>query len=179
VRDELHDLLAELALPAVLVTHDFADAAHLADRIGVLVDGHVRQLGPAEELVERPADPFVARFAGANVLAGDAEPAPGGGADVRLDGGGRLRSAQAASGRVALAIAPWRLALRDAAPPDGLGIPGTVSGVTPDAGRVRVRLAGLVAELEPAAARRLDPRRGAVLWATAAPADVRVIRPAD
>jgi ABC-type sulfate/molybdate transport systems ATPase subunit len=172
VRDELHDVLAELALPAILVTHDFADAAALADRVGVLVDGRIRQVGPAAALAVRPADPFVARFAGANVLDGVAD-----GLDVRLDGGGRLRTGQPARGRVALAVAPWRIALHAAPPAGGLGIPGAVTAVTPDAGRLRVRLAGLVAEVEPARAAGLDLDRGAVLWATAEPADVRVIGP--
>jgi ABC-type sulfate/molybdate transport systems ATPase subunit len=60
VRAELHDLLRERALPALLVTHDFEDAAALADRVGVLVDGRLRQLGPPAELLGSPADPFVA-----------------------------------------------------------------------------------------------------------------------
>src|SRR5439155_15294534 len=78
VRAELHDLLRELALPTLLVTHDFEDAAALADRIGVLAEGRLRQLGTAAELLGAPADPFVARLAGANVLAGVAAPAPDG-----------------------------------------------------------------------------------------------------
>ena len=40
VRAELRELIAELGLPVLLVTHDFEDAATLADRVGVLVDGH-------------------------------------------------------------------------------------------------------------------------------------------
>ena len=47
VRAELQDLLAELALPTLLVTHDFRDAAALADRIGVVVAGRLRQLATA------------------------------------------------------------------------------------------------------------------------------------
>ncbi|MGH7608027.1 MAG: hypothetical protein ACREME_11885, partial [Gemmatimonadales bacterium] len=41
VRGELHELLDELELPTLLVTHDFEDAAALAGRIGVLVDGRL------------------------------------------------------------------------------------------------------------------------------------------
>ena len=54
VRGELQDLLAELALPTLLVTHDFRDAAALADRVGVIVDGRLRQLGTPAELRRRP-----------------------------------------------------------------------------------------------------------------------------
>src|SRR6185503_2211567 len=56
VRSELRALLDELQLPAIAVTHSFADAAALADRIAVLVDGTLRQVGTAHELVGRPAD---------------------------------------------------------------------------------------------------------------------------
>ena len=55
VRIELHELLHELGLPTLLVTHDYEDAAALADEVGVLVDGKLRQLAPPSELVARPA----------------------------------------------------------------------------------------------------------------------------
>ena len=45
VRGELRERLRRLRLPTVVVTHDYADAAALADRIGVLVDGRVVQIG--------------------------------------------------------------------------------------------------------------------------------------
>ena len=99
VRTELQDVLAELGLPALLVTHDFADAAVLADRIGVLAHGRLRQIGSPHELVERPADAFVAQLTGSNVLWGEAD-----GTVVALAGGGHLGLPQPARGRVALAI---------------------------------------------------------------------------
>src|SRR5204862_4013017 len=60
VRTELRELLRSLALPTVLVTHDFEDAAALSDLVGVLVDGHVLQTAAPSELVASPADAFVA-----------------------------------------------------------------------------------------------------------------------
>src|SRR6185369_16525667 len=60
VRIELHELLRELALPTILVTHDFEDAAALADRVGVIVDGRILQTGTARELLAEPTSPFVA-----------------------------------------------------------------------------------------------------------------------
>ena len=65
VRIELYELLRDLRLPTILVTHDFDDAAALADRVGVIVDGRILQSGTAAELVAAPADPFVASFTGA------------------------------------------------------------------------------------------------------------------
>ena len=70
VRSELHELLRELGLPTILVTHDFEDAAALADRIGVIVDGRVVQEGSAADLVARPLDGFVASLTGASLLRG-------------------------------------------------------------------------------------------------------------
>ena len=54
VRAELHDLLAALDIPVLLVTHDFEDAAALAGRVGVVVDGELRQTATPAELVARP-----------------------------------------------------------------------------------------------------------------------------
>lgn len=68
VRDELAGLLAGLRVPTLLVTHDFADAGALAARVAVLVGGRVRQVGTPQELLDAPADPFVAAFTGANVV---------------------------------------------------------------------------------------------------------------
>jgi ABC-type sulfate/molybdate transport systems ATPase subunit len=84
VRHELAELLRELALPTLLVTHDYEDAAALADEVGVLVEGRLRQLGPPAELVARPRDAFVASFTGANLLRGHARSSDGALTAIRL-----------------------------------------------------------------------------------------------
>ena len=96
VRSELAELLAELRLPTLLVTHDFEDAAALADRVGVIVDGRILQLGGAAELLAAPADAFVASFTGANLLHGTARPGADGLTEVVLDAGGVAFSTDAA-----------------------------------------------------------------------------------
>jgi osmoprotectant transport system ATP-binding protein len=62
-RHELHrqflELRARLPKTMVLVTHDLGEAFRLADRIGVMKQGRLLQLGPAAELRENPADPYV------------------------------------------------------------------------------------------------------------------------
>jgi iron(III) transport system ATP-binding protein len=56
---------------AVYVTHDQAEAVVLGDRIGVMRDGKLLQMASADEIYNRPADLFVAKFTGAsNLLAG-------------------------------------------------------------------------------------------------------------
>ena len=177
VRAHLQDVLSELALPTVIVTHDFRDATALADRIGVMVDGRLRQLAAVDELVRRPRDAFVARFTGGNVLAGDATPLPGGGAEVRLDGGATIRSADAGEGRVGVAIYPWELSLA-ADPPSANGanaIAGTVAGVDPEGDRVRVRVGDLVAECAAADVERLGLERGERAWVVFDPARTRIV----
>src|SRR5207249_9204111 len=104
VRGELHDLLRELRLPTLLVTHDFEDAAALADRIGVLSEGTLRQLGTPADLLGAPADPFVARLAGANVLSGVAARTASGLTGILLDAGPTIFAADAGSGRIDVVV---------------------------------------------------------------------------
>jgi len=62
LQDDLRRAFAEVGKAVVLVTHDLAEAAFLAQRIVVLRDGRVAQEGTIDDLVSSPADPFVARF---------------------------------------------------------------------------------------------------------------------
>ncbi len=62
--DDLHALLAETSTTAVFVTHDLKEAAGLAHRVAVLLDGRLRQVGFAEEVFSSPADENVAAFLG-------------------------------------------------------------------------------------------------------------------
>jgi molybdate transport system ATP-binding protein len=64
IRHELAAHLSELVLPTLLVTHDVADAIALADRVGVIREGRIIQVGTPAELAEAPADEFVARVFG-------------------------------------------------------------------------------------------------------------------
>src|SRR6185503_1624080 len=71
-RAELQESFADLrkdgvrkpAFTAVLVTHDLHEAFRLADRIAVLRRGAIEQAGTPEELIERPATPYVAALLG-------------------------------------------------------------------------------------------------------------------
>ncbi len=68
LRGELRDLLRSLAVPVVLVTHDRTEAIALADRVVVLVDGHVRQSGDVQQVFAQPADEVVARYVGVEAI---------------------------------------------------------------------------------------------------------------
>jgi molybdate transport system ATP-binding protein len=63
VRSFLAATLARLGLPAIVVTHDAADAVALGDRIAVLESGRIVQTGSLADLRSAPASPFVAAFA--------------------------------------------------------------------------------------------------------------------
>jgi molybdate transport system ATP-binding protein len=164
---ELGAVLRDLEVPALLVTHDFAEAAQLGDRLAIMDAGRIVQEGTAAELAARPATPFVADFTGANVLAGHAAPGPDGLTLVSLDGGGRAASTDSASGRVALSVFPWEVTLHG---PDELelgselnSVRATVSAVTVLGNRARVTLATpqpLVAEVTHASLERLGLREG-------------------
>jgi thiamine transport system ATP-binding protein len=78
---ELRDLFTRLGLTSLYVTHDHDEAFALADRVVVMHDGRVEQLGTPVEVWERPATEFVARFLGYNVT----DAFGGGRAGVRPD----------------------------------------------------------------------------------------------
>ncbi|WP_428029088.1 ABC transporter ATP-binding protein [Ancylobacter sp.] len=69
MQSELKGLQRALGLSFVFVTHDQSEALSMADRVAVFNEGRIVQVGPPEEVYERPATRFVARFVGsANVL---------------------------------------------------------------------------------------------------------------
>jgi spermidine/putrescine transport system ATP-binding protein len=82
----------------------------MADSIAVMSDGHIEQLGSPDDLYERPATPFVARFLGvSNLLQGVSN----GDGTVRLDDGSVVRAPAAAGrqGPVAVGIRPEKIRL--------------------------------------------------------------------
>lgn len=69
LRSELRMVQAGYGVTALYATHDFADATALADRVAVIDDGRIRQVGSSDELYARPADTFVATFVGEPAMA--------------------------------------------------------------------------------------------------------------
>jgi molybdate transport system ATP-binding protein len=162
VRAELHDLLRELELPALLVTHDFEDAAALADRVGVIADGRLRQVGTPADLLGTPADPFVARLAGANVLSGVAARTANGLTGVLLDAGPTVYATDPGSGRTEVIVYPWDVSLAREAPDDSAlnHVRDEIVSLTPLGNRARVRLRLFTAEITTASLERLKLRPG-------------------
>src|SRR5918992_177390 len=63
-RDELKQFQARVGTTTIYVTHDQAEAMGLGDRIAVMYEGRIRQIGPPREVYEDPSDTFVATFLG-------------------------------------------------------------------------------------------------------------------
>ena len=64
VRMEIRELQRNLGITTILVTHDQEEALTVADRLVVMNEGRVRQIGSKRDLYERPTDRFVASFIG-------------------------------------------------------------------------------------------------------------------
>ena len=62
VTTELKTIFNELGKTVVFVTHDMNEAAYFADEIVLMRDGEVVQQGALDDLLKRPADPFVLEF---------------------------------------------------------------------------------------------------------------------
>src|SRR2546423_2327813 len=161
---ELAAFLAELDIPALVVTHDFEEAALLATEVAVLESRRIVQQDTPSRLAAAPASRFVADFTGAVVLTGTAH--SGYLRSIDLDGGGRLTSVDAAAGPVAVSVHPWEISLERVAP-DGsalnrLGV--EVVAVTAIGNRTRGGLAApqpMAAEITTPSAERPGPRPGA------------------
>lgn len=73
VRSDTRNLLRELDMTTLFVTHDQGEAFVLGDEVAVMKDGVIHQQAPADQLYSSPIDPWVAAFVGeANLLLGDA-----------------------------------------------------------------------------------------------------------
>jgi len=171
---ELAAVLREAEAPALFVTHDFAEAAQLGDRVGVIDAGRVIQEGTPSELAASPRSAFVADFTGAVVLTGVARSGPDGLTSVELDGGGEVTSTDRGEGPVAVSVYPWEVAVEPAgtAPAPGSTqnhVSAEVLSVTRIGNRVRLGLAGpqpLAAEITGLAADELGLRAGARVTAS-------------
>jgi ABC-type sulfate/molybdate transport systems ATPase subunit len=156
VRAELQELLREFALPTLVVTHDYEDAASLSDQVGVIVDGKLRQLASPREMVSRPADGFVASFTGANLLHGIARRQDNL-TVITLESGQELYSVDRGEGPVGVVVYPWEVLVGRVHQPDSAlnVIEGEIRSLVHVGNRVRVRIGELTAEVTEASVEKL------------------------
>jgi molybdopterin-binding protein len=87
VQRELRQLHKALGITILHVTHDFEEAIALGNRIAVIGQGHLMQVGTPEEVFRHPNSEFVARFAMTrNIFVGRAEKKPSGDTIFKVDG---------------------------------------------------------------------------------------------
>jgi ABC-type sulfate/molybdate transport systems ATPase subunit len=170
VASELGEHLRRLGLPAVLVSHDFADVVGLADRVAVMEAGRIVQTGAAAELLEAPASAFVAAFAGVNWFAGTAS-RRGHLTAVRTTDDAVFLSTQDAEGPVGAVVYPWDVAL-STTPPEGSSmnaLHGPVQRVAVVGNRARVSVGShpsVVAEVTDESVERMGLAPGVRVVAT-------------
>jgi ABC-type sulfate/molybdate transport systems ATPase subunit len=157
IRLELQALLKRLAIPTVIVTHDYDDARVLGDRIAVLDRGKIVQVGTAGDLRASPADDFVAALTGTNV------------AVVSHNGGASKR----------VAFDPW--SARISASPSGSAYEwrGEIADVRPFGAHVRFALRGdanITVDLDAADASIAGYRVGDVVFASVPESATRLTR---
>jgi len=108
VRVEIRELQRQLGLTTVMVTHDQEEALTMADRLVVMNEGAVRQVGTQQDLYERPADRFVADFVGRSTFIEGRIESPG---LFRTEGGLTIRCNGAATGEASIALRPERISI--------------------------------------------------------------------
>jgi len=127
LRDEIRRIQTELGITTLFVTHDQEEALAISDRVGVMSEGRLEQLGEPTEVYRQPASAFVARFVGSmNELAATGRPGGGvdvGGVGLPVPDGRALRPGAAGS----LLVRPEDVRLEPLdGDGDGAGLRGTV-----------------------------------------------------
>ncbi|MGH3231858.1 MAG: ABC transporter ATP-binding protein [Streptosporangiaceae bacterium] len=127
LRDEIRRIQLEVGITTLFVTHDQEEALAIADRVGVMREGHLEQLAPPTEVYSRPATSFVAEFVGlSNRLTGEVR---GGQVTVR---GCTLPLVESGipDGQVVALIRPEAVTLASHSAPKPGPLVGTVIAVT-------------------------------------------------
>jgi iron(III) transport system ATP-binding protein len=123
MRRELRQLQRKLSVTTIFVTHDQEEANTTADRIAVINDGVVQQIGTPMELYDHPANLFVANFLGiANVVAGNMAEESGKLVFHSSDGAVVVPVAEGGQGSGSIVFRPQNLTIR---PQDAKPEPGT------------------------------------------------------
>ena len=116
---EIKQLHIELGITVLYVTHDQEEAMIMSDRICLMNDGHIQQIGTPDDLYFRPRTQFAAEFLGeSNILTGEVTGVEGASVVVTAAGGVKLRAPRSESlrdpRRVALMVRPERVTIQDA-----------------------------------------------------------------
>jgi putative spermidine/putrescine transport system ATP-binding protein len=186
LRDEIRRIQTQLGITALFVTHDQEEALSISDRVVVLSQGHIEQVGTPTEIYGDPQTAFVAQFVGTmNRIAGFVS---AGHLGIVECAGGNLRADSArqrpAGEQVLLLIRPEAIELdlldEGTPPPDG-GLKGRVTTRTFLGAVTRVNVASQVGELKVdiGSTRALSLAEGASVGLCWDPATPKLIPTAD
>jgi spermidine/putrescine transport system ATP-binding protein len=131
---EIKDIQQRLGMTVLYVTHDQEEAMVMSDQLAVMSGGRIEQIGPPQEVYDRPATRFVAGFLGAsNLISGEVVGQQGDGSAVKLEHGGTVTvPAEKMAGRarlVMIGVRPEKITVAplDQPVPDGwASIEGTI-----------------------------------------------------
>ncbi len=174
MRRLLSDVLGELRVPRLLVTHDPLEAFLLADRIHLIEGGRITQVGTPDEIRLHPRTPYAADLVGTNLVRGHAD---GGSVDL---GGHRLQVADDVAGAVLLTIHPRAISVHAEHP---RGSPrntwaSTIERVEDLGGRVRLLVGAplpLTVEVTRAAVASLGLSVGREVWLAVKATEIAVV----
>ena len=176
LRQTLRSVLAERSV--ILVTHDALDALLLADTVIVLDRGRIVEQGPAAEVLTRPRSAFAARIAGLNILHGTWH----GDRVQTVDGAtiqGMVDGDSPRDGDAAVAVFSPSAVSVFREPPGGSPrnvLAARVTEIEPHGDRIRVRAAGLSADVTAQAVAELDLVPGADVTFSVKATEVAVYR---
>jgi spermidine/putrescine transport system ATP-binding protein len=182
---ELKALQQQVGITFVYVTHDQEEALTMSDRIAVMTDGLVEQVGTPREVYDEPTTEFVADFLGiSNMISADAQPDPSGG--CRLQVGEFTLIAQVGAtnsrGTVRCVVRPERVKLEPYESTGSSRVPGIVERLVylGSATRVVVHLATgqTLQSLVQSDGAELPYEQGTAVQVYLPPDAVRVLRPA-
>jgi putative spermidine/putrescine transport system ATP-binding protein len=184
LRSEIRDLQRNLGITTIYVTHDQEEALAMSDRIVVMSEGRIEQLGTPFEIYNRPRTRFVASFVGTlNILRGKILDATKGAIrvdeqDIRL--AGAIPDAKPGDMR-AVALRPEAVSLAEPGP-DRNAMRGTIEEVSFLGAivRIRVRFKENVISLDTFnSSTTAPPERGQQATVSFAPTDVQVLEGAE
>lgn len=172
MRFEIRDLQRRLGITALYVTHDQEEALALSDRLAIMHQGRIMQVGTPEEVYEHPRSRFVAEFIGlSDFLEGHVVTAAG---PERIEvavNGLRLHVPRAdgvqPGQRLVVFIRPNEIELLDHLPPDGVNVfEGVIEKVTYLGEKIdyRVRVGGAVLRVQTGGVSRFQPRDRVRVW---------------
>jgi molybdate/tungstate transport system ATP-binding protein len=130
LRDELHSLFKSIDIPVLYVTHDQRTATALGDRIAIVRDGTLEQVGSPSTVLTQPTNRFVARFTGnENLFEGTVTDRSGDGVIVQVgDIQFQTTAPDISASAVTVCIHPSRVEVEMPTLADGDGAANTVTG---------------------------------------------------